>query len=118
MSDTQVGGIIYATREEADDADRNWRLNEYEVTREYGGPEEGGWWYNLYRPTGQSIVLPPLVTYDEADDMLGVLNMYAAQDNKATNPHGIYSVLGGADTLWQLEHNAPEPSPATRPHYE
>ena len=21
-------------------------LNVYEVTREYGGPEEGGWWYN------------------------------------------------------------------------
>lgn len=23
-------------------------VNVYEVTREYGGPEEGGWWYNDY----------------------------------------------------------------------
>ena len=21
-------------------------VNAYEVTRHYGGPEEGGWWYN------------------------------------------------------------------------
>lgn len=22
----------------------------YQVTREYGGPEEGGWWYDVYHP--------------------------------------------------------------------
>lgn len=25
-------------------------LNAYEVTRHYGGPEEGGWWYNMGTP--------------------------------------------------------------------
>lgn len=26
----------------------------YEVTRCYGGPEEGGWWYDWYHYTGKS----------------------------------------------------------------
>ena len=25
-------------------------VNAYEVTRHYGGPEEGGWWYNHHEP--------------------------------------------------------------------
>jgi hypothetical protein len=25
-------------------------INVYEVSSEYGGPEEGGWWYNYYEP--------------------------------------------------------------------
>lgn len=25
-------------------------VNVYEITREYGGPEEGGWWYTCYTP--------------------------------------------------------------------
>ena len=30
-------------------ADPLYYINEYEVTREYGGPEEGGWYYTVYR---------------------------------------------------------------------
>lgn len=25
-----------------------WYVSEYSVTRHYGGPEEGGWWYSWY----------------------------------------------------------------------
>ena len=26
--------------------DEVWYVNEYRTNREYGGPEEGGWWYD------------------------------------------------------------------------
>jgi hypothetical protein len=32
-------------------------LNAYEVTRHYGGPEEGGWWWNLFTPLA-SVPIP------------------------------------------------------------
>jgi len=32
-------------------------ITAYEVTRHYGGPEEGGWWYNWYEPI-ESIQIP------------------------------------------------------------
>jgi len=35
----------------------------YEVTREYGGPEEGGWWYDWYHFTGSAIPVKSTVVY-------------------------------------------------------
>lgn len=29
--------------------DNRWSVCFYEVDRHYGGPEEGGWWYNSYK---------------------------------------------------------------------
>ena len=29
---------------------RLWYVNVYSMTRHYGGPEEGGWWYNAGEP--------------------------------------------------------------------
>lgn len=36
----------------------------YEVTRHYGGPEEGGWWYDRYHHTGVAIPFRADVTYE------------------------------------------------------
>lgn len=94
-----------------------WRVNEYEVTREYGGPEEGGWWYNLHRPTGSSIVLTGAFEAREVWDVAHDLNAFANVENKNSNPRGIYSVIGGADIRWVAENHEPCVSPATTPHY-
>ena len=40
---------------------KNRYLNVYEVTQQYGGPEEGGWWYNYGLFDGcEGILLVPL----------------------------------------------------------
>ncbi|MXX33247.1 MAG: hypothetical protein F4107_10845 [Gemmatimonadetes bacterium] len=31
------------------DGETVWFVNEYETDRQYGGPEEGGWWYDTGR---------------------------------------------------------------------
>jgi hypothetical protein len=33
-------------------------VNVYRVTREYGGPEEGGWWYEYEHPVEHHLVRP------------------------------------------------------------
>lgn len=113
-----VGGIVYATVDEAERADRGYRLNEYRVSREYGGPEEGGWWYTLYEPTGVTLPLWHLVTYEEAARVRDQLQTFADVGNAVDNPHGIYSVLGGSSILWQVEQHEARREPERRPHYE
>lgn len=113
-----VGGIVYETWEEADAADRGYRLNEYEVSRQYGGPEEGGWWFSLYEPTGRSIMLAHLCTWEEARDARAQVQEFVDLDNKANNPRGMYSVIGGSDMLWSVEQHEPRRCPETWPHYE
>lgn len=39
-------------------------LSVYLVTRHYGGPEEGGWWYDAYEHTGASFPYSAEVTED------------------------------------------------------
>ena len=34
---------------EIEDGQTVWYVNEYETDRAYGGPEEGGWWYDTGR---------------------------------------------------------------------
>lgn len=113
-----VGGIIYDSIEEACDADHGWYLNEYEVSREYGGPEEGGWWYNLRIPTGTSYPMPYATTFEEACEAAHPLDADAWLANKRDNPRGIYSVIGGRDLEWNVEQHPPRQQPMTRPHYE
>jgi hypothetical protein len=36
-------------------------VNAYEVSRPYGGPEEGGWWYDSYSPLASIPVLADVV---------------------------------------------------------
>ena len=113
-----VGGILFNTPEEADAFDRGWRVNEYRVTREYGGPEEGGWWYTLHVPTGTSIVLHDLASFEDARDVRDAQNAFASVSNACDNPRGIYSVIGGADVEWEVEKGEPATKPECTPHYE
>ena len=90
----------------------------FEVTREYGGPEEGGWWYNLYVPV-QATAQGPFFDRGEAWDAAHTLQVFADVENKVDNPRGIYSVIGGADRVWSVQDTqVPTMSPAEQPHYE
>lgn len=68
----------------------------YIVTREYGGPEEGGWWYNRSTPEftfGCGVPMPPWFVRLVATYLTG---------RWSHEKHGdIYSVLGGVDVeVW------------------
>lgn len=85
-------------------------VNAYSVTRHYGGPEEGGWWYDRGTPLA-SVPVPdgepvaPHVARLEAmfeDETCGDLN----------------SVRGGSRLQISVELTFAQPWPASRPHYE
>lgn len=88
--------------------DIKW-VTAYEVTRHFGGPEEGGWWYNHFQPI-QSV---PVSVEDvgTAKELL-----HQAYDDRA---HGdIYSVRGGVLIAVQVEDEPCEDATTERPRYE
>lgn len=58
-----------ASRPEEDKYDpktwRYWFITAYEVSRQYGGPEEGGWYYDAY----SVIETKEAITYEEAEEI-------------------------------------------------
>lgn len=80
-------------------------VNVYEVSRHYGGPEEGGWWYNHAEPIASS---PVLKEHAQAE-LERLESMYNYDGN-------IYSVNGTYEDRVCFEFYKGEPTP--RPHYE
>lgn len=75
-------------------------VNVYEVTRHYGGSEEGGWWYNRYSP----LASVPFSSEEEARKSLdNYEEMY-----KDNNRGDIYSVLGGVQVTALVEDSFAE----------
>ena len=85
-------------------------VNVYEVTRHYGGPEEGGWWYNRGTPLASVPVLPG---QDIATVEAALTAAYADQAQGS-----IYSMRGGCEISIMVEDHFAAPWPAERPHYE
>lgn len=84
-------------------------VNVYSITRHYGGPEEGGWYYN----------------WNECIESIPVQNKFSdlmkeeAIKRYESRKHGnIYSVLGGTDIDVRIEENPKESETKERPHYE
>jgi hypothetical protein len=83
-------------------------VNAYAVTRHYGGPEEGGWWYNHYDLI-QAVPCDP-------EDVPKIRDYLATQH--ADVVHGdIYSVLGGCDLQILTEKEPGESATIERPRY-
>lgn len=84
-------------------------VNIYSVTREYGGPEEGGWWYNC----NDCIEVVPVA--NKNSDLMKEL----MEKKYASHKHGnIYSVLGGRDIEVEIESEPQQSETRERPHYE
>jgi len=84
-------------------------VSAYRVDRAYGGPEEGGWWYNWY----------------ELLDAIPVRDKKEAQEwrNKLREMHGegegdIYSMKGGHEIDILFEDKRGENESTERPYYE
>ena len=83
-------------------------INTYIVTRHYGGPEEGGWWYN------QGHLIETLETSeDKADEERSKME----EKHKDKNEGDINSVLGGTLLEVVIEETPGEDYPATKPQY-
>ena len=92
-------------------------INVYEVTRHYGGPEEGGWWYDA----GDPLASVPV----QVDDLYEVTDAMRAEGERirgifvdAVEWGDIHSVNGGAEVCIQYEDRHAEAYPSRRPHYE
>jgi len=95
------------------------RVAEYEVTRHYGGPGEGGWWYDRYK-----YIKTIFEFFNEERAVIAarVLNTEAKAMKRAPsgNYQGRFSVGGYTDQVFMTEQtekqhdNMDEP----RPHYE
>jgi hypothetical protein len=84
-------------------------INVYAIEREYGGPEEGGWWYNTYDCL-TSIRVKTRKQEEEARRLLEEEYL----DLKWGN---IYSVLGGTDIRIRREKRRAESHDMSRPYY-
>lgn len=84
-------------------------VNIYEITRHYGGAEEGGWYYN----------------WDECIESIPVKNKFsdlmkeeAIKEFEGRKHGNIYSVLGGVDIDVRIEKRPKESETKERPYYE
>lgn len=84
-------------------------VNVYEITRHFGGYEEGGWYFNWY----QCIESVPVRNKNSELMQEEMENRY--EDRKHGN---IYSVLGGTDIDVRIEFNPKQSETRERPHYE
>lgn len=95
-----------------------WYVTRYRVTREFGGPEEGGWWYDWYEV--DNLVPSIIVPRDE-----GIAHMVAndltegeTNDKKERGERNRFSMAGSPDYIWRVETEVGEHEKDERPHYE
>lgn len=80
----------------------------YDVTRNFGGPEEGGWWYD----SGVLVSVVGCLTKEDADRVYDTLINEFPRTNKR------YSVLGGEDYNVTISNQLPAfYFPEERPRY-
>jgi hypothetical protein len=84
-------------------------LNVYDVTRHYGGPEEGAWYYNA----GELVE-----TIETTEEKCDEVRVQLLEKHKDRNQGDIYSVLGGVLLEVQVDDTPGENWPSKRPHYE
>lgn len=93
-----------------------WHVSVYEIDRACGGPEEGGWWYNV----GELIHSIPVMDDDLSDeDIDNLVAMMRKVYPEQTGDYGVGSVLySGGDYEVYVEDRKGESYPKERPHYE
>lgn len=83
-------------------------VNVYAIERVYGGPEEGGWWYD----TGEPVLTVVCEHEQQAQDVANQLRQ------EYPHTHDRYSVLGGDDWNIAIEDEPGKEWPSEIPHYE
>jgi hypothetical protein len=89
-------------------------MNAYETRDEYGGPEEGGWWYTSGTPTGES--WGPFDTLDLAWTLVAAAQPQVDRHNEGRWPRN--SSNGGEWYALYVEEHGPRAFPEEAPRYE
>lgn len=82
-------------------------VNVFAVTRTYGGPEEGGWWFD----EGEPVASVPVTSEEEQEAAIKRLETLFPNTGKR------HSVLGGDDHVIYVEDEFAQIFPAERPRY-
>ena len=94
-------------------------IHKHSVSLEYGGPEEGGWWYTAGIPTGFSF--GPLTNEEAAYEQCRALNALEDERREREEDYDFSSVLSYRSDHYDYrveEYPDPRPFPNHRPHYE
>jgi hypothetical protein len=87
----------------------------YETDRAYGGPEEGGWWYDC----GQLVrIIATERTVTRANALAARANGLLARLQRGKRPIDSVAYSGGRHAVMVFERVAPAHFPSERPHYE
>src|SRR5262245_24713944 len=91
-------------------------VNVYDVSRCYGGPEEGGWWFDA----GTCEAAHPCYSDEDANVLVEALKrVYDGRRQEDRNGGiGRYSVLGGGDIVIVIEDDKGKNFPDEWPRYE
>jgi hypothetical protein len=89
-------------------------VNAHAVDRNYGGPEEGGWWYD----SGEPLASVPVTTEDEAATVEDRLRAILGPEFEQPHGRNRFSVIGGADLQVTVSLEMARAWPDRRPHYE
>ena len=84
-------------------------VNVYEITRHYGGPEEGGWWFNSGNPIESRIV----ATMEDAEALREEF-----EDKHGPGWGNIFSVAGGAKIDVLIQDHFAQEFPSEPVYYE
>lgn len=91
---------------------RRQYINAYEVSRHYGGSEEGGWYYDA----GAPLASIPVTTRAEANE--AIARLYSTFRADYEDLRDRHSVIGEDDLEIYIERATAEHYPQRRPHYE
>ena len=89
-------------------------VNVYEVTRNYGGPEEGGWYWDSGEPMLSVKVTGKSEGEVEAAELILLEDLAKAYPDTGAR----YGVLGGEDYFVRIEEHEGKAWPEEIPHYE
>ena len=84
----------------------------YTTVRLYGGPEEGGWWYNHH---DLNLTIPCRNRAEEIEKLHDYMEQYATEQDLFGGD--IYSVLGGQEAWSTVEPRPGESQTTERPYY-
>jgi hypothetical protein len=90
-------------------------VNAYRISRHYGGPEEGGWYYDWNTCIASMPVLNGTKTTQARIDFI---IEWMQETLGWESEHNRYSVLGDADFAVYVEDLYQESETTERPHYE
>jgi hypothetical protein len=96
-------------------------IHKYEVALQYGGAEEGGWWFDSGVPTQPNEAIYETSDEDEAYALCRKLNEREEERAAAEEKYDYTSVLSYESTHYEYrvtESAKAEAFPLVRPHYE